>query len=185
MEFYLNSTKTRNEVVDAVDKINYAGGNTNTSGGLYRMRTEVFVPANGARPNVPKIAIVITDGVSTSDADKTIPYANEAKRDGIRIISVGITDQINEAELEAIASPPIGNSPNVFTADDFNTLSSILDNLLIVTCLTPTTPATTTPALRPVGGRWISLLIDPPPLFFGGGGRNTSDNLFTTWIVIL
>ena len=42
----------------------------------------------------PNTAIVITDGVSTYDPDKTVPYADDAKRDGIKILAVGITNQV-------------------------------------------------------------------------------------------
>ena len=42
----------------------------------------------------PNTAIVITDGVSTYDPDKTVPYADDAKRDGIKILTVGITNQV-------------------------------------------------------------------------------------------
>ena len=50
------------------------------------MMTQMFNVANGDRPDVPDTAIVITDGRSTYDSNLTIPYANEAKARGIRII---------------------------------------------------------------------------------------------------
>lgn len=56
---------------------------------------QVFNPDNGDRAFAPNTAIVITDGVSTFDAEFTIPYANDAKRDGIRILAVGITNQVD------------------------------------------------------------------------------------------
>jgi len=63
----------------------FLDANTNTSGGLYVMMTQLFNVANGDRPSVPNIAIVITDGLSTYDHNLTIPYAQEAKRRGITI----------------------------------------------------------------------------------------------------
>ena len=59
--------------------------NTNTSGGLYVMMTQVFKVSRGDRPEVPDTAIVITDGRSTYDSNLTIPYAEQAKRRGIHI----------------------------------------------------------------------------------------------------
>ena len=64
----------------------FLDANTNTSGGLYVMMTQVFNVTNGDRPDVPDTAIVITDGRSTYDSNLTVPYAQEAKRRGIRII---------------------------------------------------------------------------------------------------
>ncbi len=49
---------------------------------------------NGDRTYAPDVSIVITDGESTYDKDKTIPYANDAKRAGIKIIAVGITNRV-------------------------------------------------------------------------------------------
>ena len=69
-----------------VYRLRFLDANTNTSGGLYVMMTQMFNVANGDRPHVPDTAIVITDGRSTYDANLTVPYANEAKARGIRII---------------------------------------------------------------------------------------------------
>ncbi|XP_013417246.1 cartilage matrix protein-like [Lingula anatina] len=66
------------------------GKRTNTSGGLYVMRNEIFNPANGARQGVPKVAIVITDGKPNEDEEFTIPNANAAKQDNITIMVVGV-----------------------------------------------------------------------------------------------
>jgi len=64
----------------------FLDANTNTSGGLYVMMTQLFNITNGDRPDVPNTAIVITDGRSTYDSNLTIPYANEAKARGIHIV---------------------------------------------------------------------------------------------------
>lgn len=69
-------------------RLPFLDANTNTSGGLYVMMTQVFNVANGDRPQVPDTAFVITDGRSTYDSHLTIPYANEAKRRGIHIIGL-------------------------------------------------------------------------------------------------
>jgi len=72
----------------ALYRLRFLDANTNTSGGLYVMMTQMFNVANGDRPDVPDTAIVITDGRSTYDSNLTIPYANEAKARGIRIIGL-------------------------------------------------------------------------------------------------
>ncbi len=54
----------------------------------------MFKQANGDRIKAPNTAIVITDGESTYDAAKTIPYANDAKYAGIKMLAVGITNMV-------------------------------------------------------------------------------------------
>ena len=103
LEFNLGTYYDSNAIKSAIDRMPYREQNTNTSGGLYIMMSEVFnytsndvggVSLSGDRGNVENRAIVITDGVSTRDASKTTPYAEEAHRKGIEIVAVGVTDKV-------------------------------------------------------------------------------------------
>ena len=85
MQFLFSNFNTSEGVKNAINNMEYKGGNTNTSGGLYIMLKDLFNEMNGDRPGVRDIAIVITDGVSTRDAHLTGPYANEAKQRGIKV----------------------------------------------------------------------------------------------------
>ena len=49
------------------------------------MRTQQFTEANGDRPGVPNVAILLTDGESTENPENTIPEAADARADGITI----------------------------------------------------------------------------------------------------
>ena len=55
----------------------------------------MFTPQNGDRPTAPNIAIVITDGVSNLAQKNTIPYAQEAHRQGIRMFAIAIGMKVN------------------------------------------------------------------------------------------
>ena len=68
-EFFLNTYSNLNDVEQAVRRTNYISGFTNTSGGL-RLMYEQFSFQHGDRPNIPNIAIVITDGNSNVDASR-------------------------------------------------------------------------------------------------------------------
>ena len=85
IEFDLTKHLNKTSVNDAIAKIDQVGGNTNTSGGLYLMRTNVFDESSGDRPDVPNMAIVITDGKSTYDPERTIPEARLAREAGTKI----------------------------------------------------------------------------------------------------
>ena len=54
----------------------------------------MFKPSRGDRLKAPNTAIVLTDGASTYDASKTVPYANDAKYSGIKMLAVGITNMV-------------------------------------------------------------------------------------------
>ena len=69
----------QSQVLEAVGKIAYGGGQTNTQGGINRMRTEQFVTERGDRMSAENVCIVITDGQSTVNPNQTIPEALRAK----------------------------------------------------------------------------------------------------------
>ena len=77
----------------AVDRIRYLRENTNTTGGLKVARLEVFDPAYEQR-DVDKIIVLITDGVPTYDADKLDDEVAAIKREGIRLVALGVTDKV-------------------------------------------------------------------------------------------
>ena len=113
------------------------------------MNTEIFKTSNGDRPNIDNIAIVVTDGKSTWDTKLTAPYAKEARDNGAKVMAIGISDDIDMAELKLIASAP--HDQTIFNVKDFSTLGGILDNLIMETCVTTTRIPTTTPSQT---GEW-------------------------------
>ena len=144
-EFYLNTHNTKTAVQEAIKNVVYMGSFTNTSGGLRHMKDIQFTSARGDRSNVPNIAIVITDGVSNRDTDRTIPDAEAARANGVKIFSVGITNLIDEDELRLMASLPQEINKQYFTTPSFNMLGNILDTIVAQTCITsPPDPVVTT-----------------------------------------
>jgi len=95
VNFYLNNFTHISALSAAIRRIRYFGENTNTTGGLRLMRTEIFNRANGDRPGVPDVAILITDGVPTRDADQLLGEVAAIRSRGIRIIGVGVTKDVS------------------------------------------------------------------------------------------
>lgn len=87
--------------------LNYVGNKTNITGALKVMRRDVLTPDNGDRSDVKDIGILISDGKSTEDVNETSIVAKQLKSDGVAMFTIGLTDEINEAELINIASRPL------------------------------------------------------------------------------
>ena len=132
VSFFLNTHNNRQNTVNAIRNVPYIGGTTNTAGGLEFMNDRIFNGNNGDRPGVPNVAVLVTDGESNERERDTIPEASRAKGRGIRIISVGVSNQINMNELQAIAT----SNSDVLLADDFDRLVDSLDAVLLVVCPT-------------------------------------------------
>ena len=104
------------------------GITTNTAKGIQKIR-DTFRSQPFSRQNAPKIAIVITDGTSVNPAE-TIRQAQLAKDEGIRMIAVGVGNNVFEEELRQIAS----NQRKYYPVADFNTLRSIEAGLREMVC---------------------------------------------------
>ena len=81
------------------------GVSSYTSKALHFMRSVCFSERAGARQNVTKIGIVISDG-HTSDPIRTAYEAMKAREEGIHMFAVGVGENIKMNVLEHIASKP-------------------------------------------------------------------------------
>ncbi|XP_051264917.1 collagen alpha-1(XII) chain isoform X5 [Dicentrarchus labrax] len=128
-EFYLNTHHDLNAVVKAVRTFPYRGGSTNTGRAMTYVREKIFQAARGARPNVPRINILITDGKS-SDAFQD--PATKLRNSDVEIFAVGVKDAVR-SELEAIANTPA--ETHVYTVEDFDAFERISKELTQSICL--------------------------------------------------
>ncbi|XP_022328093.2 matrilin-3-like [Crassostrea virginica] len=131
VEFQLNSFGSKTEVFNAVDAVPRRYGSTNTAAGLETMHAEMFTEANGDRPGVPNICIIMTDGVSNINYQRTIPEAVTAREKGIHIYAIGIGLR-DLREVNGIASEPA--SLNVFAVDSFDELEGLDEKIYEASC---------------------------------------------------
>ena len=101
---------------------------TNTALGIMKVR-ETFREQPPSRRDAPKIMIVITDGSSENPAE-TINQAQMAKAEGIRIIAVGVGNNVFVEELQQIAS----NQRKYYQAADFTALQGIEADIRNMIC---------------------------------------------------
>ena len=104
--FYLNSYHDKSSLLTAINNLPYRGGSTNTAAAINLLRQSGFTSSNGGRPEsqaIPRVGVIITDGNSNSYST-TVTAAQNAHDSDITLFSVGIGSNVNNNELNAIAS---------------------------------------------------------------------------------
>ncbi|XP_006846697.1 PREDICTED: collagen alpha-6(VI) chain [Chrysochloris asiatica] len=124
-EFPLNKFMSHSEISDAIDRMPLIGETTMTGSALTFV-SQYFSPAKGARPNVRKFLILITDG-QAHDIVKDPAVALRQK--GVIIYSVGVFGS-NVTQLEEISGKP----EMVFYVENFDILQHIEDDLVFGIC---------------------------------------------------
>jgi len=118
----------------AVDDVPHIDSTTRIDLALRMAQKELFIPANGANPNLPDILLVLTDGAQTVTHDSEDPgdVANEMRNAGIKVIAIGIGSRTDKKELDCIA----GGDDKAFYAESFDVLTSrkFVDALTVETC---------------------------------------------------
>jgi Mg-chelatase subunit ChlD len=122
VQFNLNKYTDKAAVMNALNHIPYNSGGTNTGTALRTMYSKMFTQANGDRPGVPNIGIVLTDGRSNNPPDTNKEAANLHKHN-INVFSVGIGKGVDNKELGTIATDP--DNTHVFTVSNFDKLQQI------------------------------------------------------------
>ncbi|KAH9515717.1 hypothetical protein Btru_011809 [Bulinus truncatus] len=142
LEFPLNKYYDRLSALRAIDRVSYMRGNTETGQALKYIRNVVFSRYMGARLDVPRIIVLLTDGAATHH-NEAVQEADLTRNNGVTIITVGIGHHIDTRELEVIA----GDKSRVYTASTFEDLDNLITPILNATCLAPvaTPPPATTP----------------------------------------
>ncbi|KAK3611595.1 hypothetical protein CHS0354_018288 [Potamilus streckersoni] len=100
VEFNLTKYLDNYTLLDAIDRIHYNPGVTNTGRALRAAREEVF-PSN--RTDVTKRVIILTDSMFSNKSD-TIIQAKLLKDAGVTIVTIGIGSGVLHEELLEIAS---------------------------------------------------------------------------------
>ena len=101
-----------------------------TDGALEYARDNMFTVANGDRPGVPNVLVLLTTGVSSSPSD-TAAQAETIRSLGHRIVTVGVGAGVNVAELNEVATDP--DVENVFLltgGGDTAVLASMVSNAI-------------------------------------------------------
>ena len=127
--FYLDQYIDKKELIAEISLVPYLGGYTNTQAGLKLVRDELFTYDHGDRDDWPNVLVVITDGESNINNVNTIPSAQKLHNDGVKIISIGITNDVNIEELKSLSSEPRRENYDWFQTNNFAVLNTIQDTI--------------------------------------------------------
>ena len=129
-EFHLNTHQDSSSLLQAIANVPYTSGGTNTAAALTILLSE-FSTMNGARPlqeGIPRVAIVVTDGRSSSST-ATVTAANNVHARNIIVYAVGIGSSIDIAELNSIASDPDSQFVRLLSTFNVNELRDLQESL--------------------------------------------------------
>ena len=134
VEFYLKSSRSKQQVINAIRRLRQMKRGTYLHRGFYLVRTRVFQRSTGDRARVPNTVILVTDGKSRyfRSAKKE---ALRLKRKGVTIVSVGIGAQTTirkfAYQIRSYSSRPLSGS--VFL-NGFRGLKSIFSSVALASC---------------------------------------------------
>lgn len=98
---------------------------TNIADGL--RKADALFGKLGERPHVPRVAILVTDGLVNKEVAATVPMADELRRQGIDIICVGV-DVPGENEIKILRR--ISSHNKVLTTSDYDKLFNLLQTCI-------------------------------------------------------
>lgn len=129
LEFTLNQYTEKSELIDAIRRINYLSGGTNTAAAIQLALKTMFNKESGAREEAKNVIIVFTDGESFSESETKVS-AQKAREMGIFVLAIGVGVNVNVKELNLIT----GNPDHVYQVLKFEDLRDITETLINKTC---------------------------------------------------
>ena len=99
---------------------------THTALGIKTMR-KMF--KKHGRKGVPRVGVVITDGIS-KNTEETAKQSDRARKENVNMFAVGVTQLIAMNELKAIASSPA----QVLKVNNFDELARSMGSLVMLVC---------------------------------------------------
>lgn len=130
-QFFLNQYSTKSDIINAISGIPYRGGRTHTADAIRYVTQTTYNPIHGARGNVPHVAVLVTNGGSTTP-DITKVQAQTAKDNNVILYGVGVGSGVNMQELTSVTSDP--DSRYVLKADSYGSLDALSNGLSTKIC---------------------------------------------------
>ncbi|XP_064616968.1 uncharacterized protein LOC135480967 [Liolophura sinensis] len=133
IEFDLNTYHTSSELISHVKHIKYMGGGTDTAHAIRTAVDRSLSTQFGARNNVARAIILVTDGQSNNHT-ATVREAARARSMHITMFAIGVGSGIDVNELSDVATDP--DCTHVFLVQDFSKIEDLKQQMQEATCKT-------------------------------------------------
>ncbi|XP_068676816.1 uncharacterized protein [Montipora foliosa] len=134
LDITLSQYKTSASFAQRVNSIKHAGGWTFTGKALQLAYNQLFVAAKGARGNVAKVLLFITDGMATGGMGTLKAPIKRLKDSSVNIISVGVGKRTKLNELKFMASSP--TNTHLFSVQNTHQLRTLIGSISESSCTT-------------------------------------------------
>ncbi|XP_071847912.1 uncharacterized protein [Apostichopus japonicus] len=122
--FHAIAFDSTDDVLDAIDSMQYRGGGTNIAK-AFEILSTMMIPQTAMlnRDKSFKTVFLITDGEATEGGDAQ-EGAREVERQGVTIRCIGISENATRRSLSALASEPLHE--HLFFRKDYSTLERLI-----------------------------------------------------------
>ena len=104
-QFYLNQYTSKQQLFQAIDRIQYQPGPRYTTQGLKYAIDQSFSTSHGARANAQKVGILVSNG-NPANFQTFSQQAKRAREQGISLYTVGVGSGSHTQQLMSAASSP-------------------------------------------------------------------------------
>jgi hypothetical protein len=154
--FNLNTYTTTSQVVSAILNAGYTPNWSNENAGITTMYSSSMTAANGARANVPHVAVVVSAIAYNQGSDPALASLT-AQALGIEMLSVGVA-QASLSDVINIASSPEQQGVTYWYVSNFNQLYSDVQQVYTQIC-SYSSSSTTTGSGSLTGESWKGMVI--------------------------
>lgn len=128
LEFPLSQYTSSQDIQKAMRNIQQRMGDTNTGKALDYVKEQLYAKKFGARADVPKVMVWVTDGLSTDDISLPMQLLKDM---GVTVFIVCTTGRGNFQELSAAASQPDEKYLKFVDKDDLGIITKELRDSIV------------------------------------------------------
>lgn len=122
---------SRDQITRAVRTIPYTRGQSRIDDALKQATNDLYTVSGGARWEIPKIAIILSDGLQVRNPDVELRQGSEAlRRAGVKIIAVGIGNDRDSDNLRLL----VKSNNHVVIVSDYDELLRRASEIALLTC---------------------------------------------------